>query len=294
MSMKKIFLHAIFIMLFLAAFVQPSYAIRIGLEIDVKQSYFGTSAEGSVIDARTEKTIFKSDKMKPYAIKAHGNSIAIKVNNKFYDLGTNYIRIRPNGKDDFVATKNRWYRGELVVYNFNKKLTVINRLPIELYLLGVVPSEMPVSWNKEAHKAQAIAARSYAIANLNKHGSRSYDLLDTPADQAYGGASAENKKTNQAVVDTRGIVITYKGKVIPAYYHASSGGRTVNSGAAWATNAPYLHAVKGFDDGIKKNGHGVGMSQHGANNLANKGYGAYDILKYFYKDIGFSRVSSSD
>ena len=101
----------------------------------------------------------------------------------------------------------------------------------------------------------------------------------------------ENGKTNLAVSQTKGVVITYKGKVIPAYYHASSGGRTVSSGAAWATDMPYLKSVKSYDDGIKKNGHGVGMSQHGANNLANKGYGAYDILKYFYKDITFAKIS---
>ncbi len=292
--MKKILYTIVFIIFVQIVFIQPSRAIRIGLEVDVKQSYFGTSSAGVVVDEKTGKTIFQTDKMKPYPVKTHGNSIAVKVNNKFYDLGTNYIKIKPQEKDDFVATKNRWYRGEIIIYNYNKKLTVINRLPLELYLLGVVPSEMPVSWNREAHKAQAIAARSYAVANLNKRGSKGFDLLDTPADQAYGGASAENKKTNQAVVDTKGVVITYKGKVIPAYYHASSGGRTVNSGAAWANNAPYLHSVKAYDDGVRKSGHGVGMSQHGANNLANKGYGAYDILRYFYNDIGFSKISTGE
>ena len=277
----------------MTAFVCPSHAIRVGLTIDAKQSYFGVSSPGEIIDAQTGKVLCKTDKMKSYSIKAYGDKIAVKINNKFYNLDTNYIRIKPESDKDFVATKGKWYRGELVVYNFNKKLTVINILPLEMYLLGVVPSEMPSSWNYEAHKAQAIAARSYAIANLNKHGTRSYDLLDTPADQAYGGASAEKKNTNQAVVDTKGIVLTYKGKVIPAYYHASSGGQTINSGAAWAHDAPYLHSVKGYDDGIKKNGHGVGMSQHGANNLANKGYSAYDILKYFYKDIEFSKVQTA-
>ena len=292
--MKRLLIQIFFVVFIWLISYQPTYAIRIGLNIDVKQSYFGTSTDGAVIDMNTGKELVKTTKMKSYDIKAHGNKIAVKVNRKYYDLGTNYIKIKPSSKDDFVATKGKWYRGELVVYNLNKKLTVINVVPMELYLLGVVPSEMPASWNIEAHKAQAIAARSYAIANLNKHGSRSYDLLDTPHDQAYGGASAENKKTNQAVIDTKGIVITYKGKVIPAYYHASSGGRTVNSGAAWANDAPYLHSVKGFDDGIKKNGHGVGMSQHGANNLANKGYSAFDILKYFYKDISFSKATSSN
>lgn len=290
--MKKYFLNIVIIAIILFFSIQPSFAIRIGLNLDVKQTHFGTSDVGSIYDANNDKLLFKTEKMTPYVIKAHGNKIAIKINNKFYDLGTNYIKISTDDTKQFVSTKNKWYRGELIVYNYGKKLTVINRLPLELYLLGVVPSEMPTSWNTEAHKAQAIAARSYAVANLNKRGSKGYDLLDTPLDQAYGGASVENKKTNQAVNDTAGIVITYKGKVIPAYYHSSSGGKTRNSGAAWATNVPYLHSVKGYDDNVKKNGHGIGMSQHGANNLAKRGYSAYDILKYFYKDISFSKLST--
>lgn len=290
--MKKIFLHIFIAIIFCFVSAEKAHAIRVGLSVDVKQTYFGVSSEGAIINAKTGKTLAKADKLKSYPIKAYGNSIAVKINNKFYDLETNYIKIKPSS--GFVATKGKWYRGELVVYNFNKKLTVINVVPIEQYLLGVVPSEMPSSWNFEAHKAQAIAARSYAIANLNKHGSRSYDLLDTPADQAYGGASAEKKKTNKAVIDTKGMVLTYKGKVIPAYYCASSGGRTVNSGAAWANDAPYLHSVKGYDDNVRKNGHGVGMSQHGANNLANKGYSAYEILNYFYKDVKLSKIASKD
>lgn len=291
----KRFLFTFFFILFVFAFFNaPAFAIRVGLDIDVKQTYFGTSSSGIVFDANQNKEIFKTEKMKPYAIKAYGDSIGIKIDGKFYNLDTNYIKIEPDNPLEFVATKNRWYRGSLVVYNYNKKLTVINVLPTELYLLGVVPCEMPVSWNSEAHKAQAIAARSYAIANINKHGSRGFDLTDTTQDQAYGGATSENQKTNQAVVDTEGIVITYKGKIIPAYYHASSGGQTVGSGAAWANDVPYIHAVKSFDEGVSKNGHGVGMSQHGANNLANKGYSAFDILNYFYNDINFSKISAGD
>ena len=165
-------------------------------------------------------------------------------------------------------------------------------MPIEEYLLGVVPSEMPSKWNIEAHKAQAIAARSYAIANMGKRKHSGYDLKDTPIDQAYGGASAETPQTTKAVSMTKGIVLTYGGKVIPAFYHASSGGKTVSSGAVWAKDLPYIKSVPGYDDGIKKSGHGVGMSQHGANNLANKGYNAYKILNYFYKNVKFAVVKT--
>ena len=150
---------------------------------------------------------------------------------------------------------------------------------------------MPSSWNIEAHKAQAIAARSYALANLGKRASRGYDLKDTPEDQAYGGASAEKARTNKAVEDTKEIVLIYDLKIIPAFYSASAGGHTKSSGDVWMKNLPYLQSVPSFDDRIKKNGHGVGMSQHGANNLAQSGYNAYQILQYFYRGVKFARIN---
>ena len=168
----------------------------------------------------------------------------------------------------------------------------MNDLPLELYLRGVVPSEMPPSWEHEAHKAQAIAARSYALANMGKRHQYGYDLKDTPEDQAYGGASAETPHTNNAVTETEGIVIIYDGKIVPAYYSASAGGQTKNASQVWTQDLPYIKSVPSFDDGVKKNGHGVGMSQHGANNLAKKGYNGYQILKYFYANTKFARLKN--
>ncbi len=171
-------------------------------------------------------------------------------------------------------------------------LTVINDIPLEKYLQGVVPAEMPSSWAHDAHKAQAIAARSYALANLGKRAKFGYDLKDTPEDQAYGGASAETSNTNDAVYETEGIVLIYDGKIIPAFYSASAGGKTRSSGQVWTKDLAWLRSVPSYDDGIKKNGHGVGMSQYGANNLAKKGYNAYQILKYFYANTKFAKINS--
>jgi stage II sporulation protein D len=148
---------------------------------------------------------------------------------------------------------------------------------------------MPSSWEFEALKAQAIAARSFALANLGKQAKHGYDLKDNTEDQAYGGASAETNITNKAVEETHGLVLTYDMKIISAYYSASAGGMT--STAAWGGNVPYLRSVPSFDDNVKKNGHGVGMSQHGANNLAKQGYNAYQILQYFYQDVKFAKLN---
>ena len=275
-------------------FIQNAYAIRIGLNEGIKKTYIGSSQNASFMDANTGKLLFISRSFFPYSIKAYGDSIAIKVKGRYYDCSTNAVFVQNPESKGFLATKKRWYRGDIIVYNINGSLTIVNSLPLEEYLMGVVPAEMPSKWNEEAHKAQAIAARSYALANLNKRGSKGYDLKDTPADQAYGGASSETPQTTRAVLSTRGEVLTYDNKIIPAYYHAASGGRTNSAGEVWNHDLPYIQSVEGYDRGIRKNGHGVGMSQYGANNLANRGFSAKQILNYFYKDINFSKLKPKE
>ena len=88
--------------------------------------------------------------------------------------------------------------------------------------------------------------------------------------------------------------LIHNNKIIPAYYHASSGGRTLSAGEVWSHDLPYIQSVDGFDYGVRKKGHGVGMSQYGANNLANMGYSAKQILNYFYKDVRFARIRNSN
>lgn len=284
------FLVLIIALLLELGFSSPCFAIKIGLVNNASKAYIGTSKNGQIINARTNKSLYTMSAMKAYELKPYKNSIAIKISGDYFDLQTNYavIKTAPGG---FVSVKGKWYRGLFIIYNSNGVLTVINKIDIEDYLRGVVPSEMPRSWSYEAHKAQAIAARSYALANLGKRASHGYDLKDTPEDQAYGGATAESAQTNQAVKETEGIVLIYNLKIIPAYYSASAGGQTSTSAAVWTKNLPYLQSVPSFDERIKKNGHGVGMSQHGANNLAKNGYNAYQILQYFYRGVKFARIN---
>jgi len=277
--------------IFLLFFGMPNAnAIRIGLSEGIEKTYVGSTQNAVFSDIYNGNTLFIARSFFPYSVKAYGNSIAIKVKGRYYDCSTNAIHVSNPDKKGFLATKRKWYRGDIIIYNIDGKLTIVNSLPLEEYLLGVVPSEMPSGWNVEAQKAQAIAARSYALANINKRNSKGYDLKDTPQDQAYGGATSETPQTTYAVLSTKGEVLTYDNKIIPAYYHASSGGITKTAGEVWNHDLPYIRSVDGFDKGLKKKGHGVGMSQHGANNLANKGFNARQILNYFYKDINFSKV----
>ena len=287
--MKKIII-LFSILIFNFIFINPCYAIKIGLQTNVDSTAVGTSIDGKIIDANTNHTICDLEAMKGYVIKPYHNLMAILYNGTYYKIDSDNIVVRTFDKG-FVSAKGKWYRGVIMIQNKNGKLTVINNVPLEDYIKGVVPSEMPSGWATEAHKAQAIAARSYALANLGKRAQYGYDLKDTPEDQAYGGASKETADTNYAVDQTKGIVLTYNMKVINAYYSASAGGQT--NANNWGSSLPYLRSVPSFDDNVKKNGHGVGMSQHGANNLAKQGYNAYQILQYFYKDVKFARVNEN-
>ena len=286
MLVKKIFLT--FLIIFL--FSLKAEAIKIGLQTNVKEIKLASSVSAEIYDSLQNKLLYEIKPMKVYEFKPSGRELTVIINRKPIGLGTNQITIRTK-QPGFLCSKRAWYRGNFVINNWGNSLTLINDVPLEEYLKGVVPSEMPSKWNPEALKAQAIAARSYAVATktAGKHASKGYDLVDTTADQAYGGASAEKYSTSKAVDDTKGIVLVQNSKVIPTYYHASSGGQT----KVWGSGSSFLQSVPSFDEGTKKNGHGVGMSQHGANNLAAQGYNAYQILNYFYKDFKFAKLSEN-
>lgn len=285
--MKKIIL-ILAILIFNFIMAAPGYAIKIGLLTQVDEAGVGVNVNGRMIDVYTNKTVCTADAMKGYVLVPYNNEIAVKAGGKAYTLGTGTIVLRPDN-DGYVSAKGKWYHGKLLIKNMGGKLTVINDIDLENYIKGVVPSEMPASWEYEALKAQAIASRSFALANLGKQAKYGYDLKDNTDDQAYGGASSETNITNRAVEETHGLVLTYDMKIISAYYSASAGGMTSNS--VWGGYAPYLHSVPSFDDAVGKKGHGVGMSQHGANNLAKQGYNAYQILQYFYSNIKFAKLN---
>lgn len=118
-------------------------------------------------------------------------------------------------------------------------IRVINTLPIERYLYGVVPHEMSNTFPLESLKAQAICARGYAVANCSAFRLRAYDILDTSADQVYHGYASRYNRAISAVDETAGQVLSYDGDIIQAYYSASNGGQTELTGNVWTSNLPY-------------------------------------------------------
>jgi SpoIID/LytB domain protein len=120
------------------------------------------------------------------------------------------------------------------------KLRAINFVGLEQYLYGVVPSEMPYTWAPEALKAQAVAARSYALATKR---SGAFDVYKDTRSQVYLGLDHEKPSSNAAVDATAGKVLLYDGAIAKTFFFSTSGGRTASSEDVWGTAVPYLVSV---------------------------------------------------
>ena len=146
-------------------------------------------------------------------------------------------------------TLGRTYRGRIVVDVLNGRLRAINVLPLEQYLYGVVPAEMPYTWLPAALQAQAVAARSYALAS--RKAASPFDVYADGRSQMYLGISAEKPAATEAVDETAGEVLLYAGHVATTFFSSSTGGWTQSAADAFGgAGKPYLPSVRDPYDGI--------------------------------------------
>jgi stage II sporulation protein D len=161
----------------------------------------------------------------------------------------------------------RAYRGKLVVRSNGTRVNVVNSVGLERYLFGVVPDEMPPSWSTEALKAQAVAARSYAVVSRKKTGT--FDLYADTRSQVYGGVPSEDARTTAAIQATAGKVVKYNGAVAWTFFHSTSGGRTAAIQHVWNASAlPYLVSVADPHDSLSPY-HNWGPYRYSATELRN-------------------------
>lgn len=178
-----------------------------------------------------------------------GRVVVTSRKGKVVARSTGALRVSSSRGYVYVAEKDNayndgTYRDEIVYRpGASGGVTAVNHIELEKYLRGVVPNESPASWPIEALKAQAVAARSYALGT----GARSpvYDHLDTAASQVYFGRGSENPNTDRAVASTRGQVLRHDGRIITAFFHSTSGGHTEDNENIWGgTPLPYIRGVK--------------------------------------------------
>lgn len=159
------------------------------------------------------------------------------------------LQIAAADNGEILMLGDRSYRGRMEFGRYSgKMLTAVNVISVDEYLYGVVPSEMPQSFEEEALKAQAIAARSYMMTQLGVHSKSGYELCDGVHCQAYNGVGNEAEKTSRIVDETSGMLAFYDGEPINAVFFSSSGGATDDSENVWPNAVPYLRGVEEMNE----------------------------------------------
>jgi stage II sporulation protein D len=176
----------------------------------------------------------------------------ITINDQLINLSADAsLYFIPAATESYLSYRGRNYRGIFVLRGSRKGLILVNILNVEEYLKGVVPGELPPSFFNEieAQKAQAIAARTYAMKNRGQYNDLGFDLLATPASQVYLGLSAESPLSSRAVEETRGEVAVYGGQLINALYMSTCGGATEDVEAMFEGGPmPYLKSTECLDE----------------------------------------------
>lgn len=164
---------------------------------------------------------------------------SIMVNGRQTSLPAVY---RPS--DGFINLNGRPYRGVLTVEAGKDSLMVINEVPLEAYIAGIINNEISSKWPKSAVMAQAVVARTYAIYQKKRRASGAYHIEGTTMGQVYSGASAEDADAISAVSATEGQILVYNGEPALTVYHSNAGGMTEDSASVWSSAYPYLTAVE--------------------------------------------------
>lgn len=210
--------------------------------------YYGSYASKAKAEAQLSKV---KNKYKANVVVASLNAKHVQVNGTsniafVYESGSNdfFFRAKSGMGVPVVRYNGKGYRGGIGFKRYpDSVLTVINYITMDDYLYGVLPKEMSGDWPLEALKAQAVAARSYAMVNFGKHSDHGFDICNTTDCQVYGGYDVEKPGSNQAVDETTGKLLKYNGQIVQTYYHSNSGGQTENIENIWSGSLPYIVGV---------------------------------------------------
>lgn len=248
---SSIVLLLLVLMLSVAA-ASESQLIRVGILREVSEVTISAYDGFDIIDLQSGITIasdLDSMVLKPGYM---GVRLAGEEDKEYFQ-----VLLKPHMSDgiqlNYLEAGGKPYRGNIEVrHSTAGKLTVINELSVDEYVMGVVSKEMLAWFEPEALKAQAVIARTYGLHHLNKHASEGFDVCVKTHCQVYDGVRAETTATNQAVEETQGEVLTYNGQLINAVFHSSSGDHTENNENVWFTKGsewaqPYLRGVSDFD-----------------------------------------------
>jgi stage II sporulation protein D len=191
-------------------------------------------------------TLLSSTQGGTVTVQRNGNTLQVRLGSNGQSGATDDdIVIEPSGG---ASVGGAWYSGRIRAHvNASGSIELINELPLETYLEGVVPHEIgrPDADAYAAVQAQAVAARTYALSRIRMNGARSFDVEAGVADQVYRGRDGQDRLASAAIRDTRGIVLAYDGGLCETYYSATCGGHTSDIRTVWPDrrSAPYLYGT---------------------------------------------------
>ncbi len=248
-----------------AAQVTPELEMKIAIANNANNLMIATSTPGSILD-ETGQALRTLPSGQGFSALPVGQKIEFEGNSRTWQTPASvWIKASPGG---YVYVGQHWYRGQvqLIVQGFS--LLAVNHVNLDDYLFSVVGSEMPSNWPLEALKAQAIAARSYALAHYIQPANPFYHMGADEAWQVYKGLDGEAASTHQAVNQTLGQFLSYRGGVVESLYADS-------------------------DEIVIKAHGGLGMSQTGAMQLAQQGYDYLHILGAYYPGTSLAKLQLS-
>ncbi|MDY6786039.1 MAG: SpoIID/LytB domain-containing protein [Cyanobacteriota bacterium] len=229
--------------LFWAAIAIAPVSAAVDLRVSVKQGVNGLAVGGSTaakVRDETGQQVGTIPAGDAYTARSGGGNVRVG------NWQGRQLWVEPEGQGA-VWIGDRWYRGDVRLVPQSGGLAAINHVDLEEYLYSVVGAEAIASWPLEALKAQAVAARSYALYKRAESPNDLYDVGTTTATQVYKGLESEASSTVQAVRETAGEVVVYGGQVALTAYHSSSGGHTENVEDVWSSPLPYLRGVPDYD-----------------------------------------------
>jgi stage II sporulation protein D len=224
--------------------------VRIGLAIGVPSATVGGVGNLVVTDPGGAR-LAVIPAGEPWRVVASGTGVSVQPPGRAGSTPSEMIAVIPSDPLEVVRVNGRTYRGIVEVVRDTAGITVVNRVLLESYLLGVVSAEMGRRnlAEFEALKAQAIVSRTYALRNLRRRAALGFDLHAGVADQVYAGSGSETPEGLEAVRATRGMALTYEGAPIDAFYYSTCGGQTADGVEAFrAASRPYLRSFPDVDE----------------------------------------------
>jgi stage II sporulation protein D len=219
----------------------------VGLVVDRDSAVLGGTGQWRVVDVNSSLIAgLRGSETGVIKAGSGGRLQLIRAGMATLDLPAQVLA-GPDLSEEFMKVGGRRYRGYLIIQRGTAGITVINRVPMEAYLLSVVALELGfrAQSDREAVKAQAVAARSYALRYRGRREALGFDVFPTDADQVYGGVEAELPEVNEAVQATAGEILTFQGRPIEALFHSTCGWSTESNEQVFQNRepVPYLRAV---------------------------------------------------